>query len=409
MIAAVVVIAVAAGAVMLMNNGSNDNPNTPVTPDDPVIPPKEKSDVEKAREAAAAEAEKNYSKGGLYRLKAVIAPTDMASVSGSVQLIDVIEDWYAKVYGDLYEGADKLTLADAKKDTAFWNKYCDYERMAWTNSDGTISYKTEYITGSKELNTYTIPAKGADVGILIGGSYASIAYYMDCFEHNVKPYSAEANKITEITTKLQRLLYSGLVMSSVTNSYPELAKMYPENYLERCTSLAKYDKEALAEDLKNAAAIPDSVVILMASNGMSADLTFTVETASLYGAYCYFNNAHTIPESLQVIDTEGRIFGYGTTVDKVIEDMQLRMYKVWWSVQKLGNPVHKAYFESNKGKALSATSTGTYICEFFGWDISLMDGKEHSTEDLLEQKPDVLIFYTNDSRTQDEEMRATAV
>ena len=82
-------------------------------------------------------------KKGLYALDATILDVDMGGMSGTPKMVETIEYMYTSVYGDLKEGADKLTLADAKADTTFWNTYCNYTpTVSVDSSTGAITYKT---------------------------------------------------------------------------------------------------------------------------------------------------------------------------------------------------------------------------------------------------------------------------
>ena len=363
------------------------------------------SDEEKEKQ----QKEEDAKKGGLYLLKADIIPVDMGGLAGTPKVVESLTEMYTAVYGKLPAAAEKLTIEDAKKDTEFWNTFCTYEKTAKRNSDGSITYSSVYKTGSNEVTEYTIPNNGATKLIGTGGGYMYALYYLLCTKYNVEPFSDAAIKNKDLLKEFQSIPYSGLNLSSIAVSSQALADMYPASYLSRCTSLQYYDMETLGNDAKAASDGGKETVVLMASSSMNAKVTEVTELITEAGGYCLFNNAKGIPQTFQMIEAVGYILGYGDYVDSLMESLELKLYKLYWAGKQQDGASHKAYMESSSGKAISATGNAAVCCRFFGWDTSLMDGKEHDTESLLNEKPDIIMFYTNDTRDMDTKMRATNV
>ena len=121
--------------------------------------------------------------------------------------------------------------------------------------------------------------------------------------------------------------------------------------------------------------------------------------------YAFFGPS-SIKEVFSCIECIGLLLGFDkNTVDKVIQDIQLRLYKVYYSVQKkVTEPKPLVFWEANSGKSVKS-QMALVIVEFLGFDSKLLDGAEHDLENLLMEKPKFLVFYTNDSRTDEEKMR----
>ncbi len=374
-VAAVVIVAAAAAVILMNNNGGNDDDKK--------------------------------SKGGLYALDATILDVDMGGMSSTPKMVETIEYMYKSVYGDLAKGAENLTIEDAKKDTKFWSTYCTYEPSAFVGSDGKITYKTVLDDNTTVYHDVTLDGP-ANKLISTGTAYPTILYYVLCYKYNVEPFSDAAFKNTQLVNEFKSINFSGLQISSIETSTPELVKYYSSDYRSSCGSLKTYEQETLAKDVKDAYDGGKNRVVLMGSGTIAKDYNETVnKLVTENGGTISLNTSSTIPTTFAGIEHVAILFGFGDYVDKVIQDLELRLYKVYWSAQK-STETHKAYFEGSSGKSTSATGSGCSLCKFFGWDVSLFTGAEFDTETLLSEKPDVMIYYTNDTRTLDEKMRITS-
>ncbi len=351
-------------------------------------------------------------KKGLYKLDAtVIDDIDMGGMSGTPKMVETMEHMYDKVYGDLTDSAKKKTLDDAKKDTDFWNTYCKYTKLATVDGEGKIHYKTA-VTDTGTDSTDRVMDGPATKLIATGSAYAFSQYYFICAKYSVIPFSTEAKNNAALVAEFQALNYGGLNLEDIATSSTELASYYGNSYLNRCSSISTYDREQMGQDVSNAYNGGANEVILMGSASLAKtnnpDFVNTVETNN---GHIMLMNAKTIPATFAMVDQIGVILGYSAYVDEVIQDLQLRLYKVYVSVaeknEALSTP-HKAYFEGSSGKASGSTSSGKSLCDFFGWNTTLFDGQEHDTESLLVAAPDILMFYTNDDRAKDVKMRVTS-
>ena len=349
-------------------------------------------------------------KKGLYKLDAAYLEIDMGGMAGTPKVIDTLEYMYKGVYGDLTDNAKKKTIADAKADTTFWDTYAKYTKIATRDGD-TVTYKTVVNDSTTKTSDKVFTGKATKI-IGTGSAYPYAAYMFICSKYNVKPFSSDADKNTDVKNEFQSLVYGGLMKEDIKTSSEQLEKLLPASYVEACSSIKSYKDDKMGQDVKNAAT-GGQTVFLMGSATIAADKNSTfVSVVETNGGHILLNNAKNIPNTLAMIDQLGVIMGYDDQVDKVIEDIQLRMYQIYFSAQEknAANPdkVYKAYFEGSSGKASGKTSNGAACCKFFGWDTSLFDGAEHDTENLLTEKPNILMFYTNDSRSMDEKMRVTS-
>ena len=357
---------------------------------------------------------KTEEKKGLYLLDAAVLDIDMGAMSGTPKVIDTIEYMYSSVYGELTDTAKGKTITDAQADTTFWNEYCKYTKLATVDGDGKIHYKTA--TNTKGTDSVEKVMDGPATKLIATGSaYAFSQYYFLCAKYDVKPFSDAAKNNTALVNEFQSLNYAGLTKADIATSSADLAALYGADYIDRCSSLKTYDLEKLGTDVKNArgTSAPYNEVILMGSatiaKASNPEIVTTVETNN---GHVMLMNAKDIPATFAMVDQIGTILGASEAqIDEVIQDLQLRLYKVYVSLTEknagLTTP-HKAYFEGSGGKASSATGSGKSLCDFFGWDTTLFDGAEHDTESLLTAKPDVLMFYTNDDRAKDVKMRVTS-
>ena len=348
-------------------------------------------------------------KGGLYELNAKIIDVDMGGMSGTPKVIDTLEMMYHAVYGDFAEGTDKLTISDAKTDSEFWSKYCTYDHLAKVESDGTIRYHT--VADEKmTLVEKTLPANGANKLIATGSAYAFTQYYMICAKYNVEPFSDEASKNSELLKEFQSLNYAGLMLDDIKTSSEKLASLYPADYKSRCGSIKTYDLEMIGQDVKDAGAGGNTVIVMGSGTINKKNNAQVLSTIENNGGYMLLNNAKSIPETFAMVEEIGIVLGYSEYVDEVIEGLELQLYKIYYSLQQHADEKHKAYFEGSSGKASGKTGSGYSLCgDFFGWDVSLFDGAEHDTENLLQEKPDIILFYTNDERSMDVKMRISSV
>ena len=341
-------------------------------------------------------------KGGLYTLDADVVEVTMGGITASPKIVDSIESLYSDIYGELTD--DTLTIEDAMADTAFWEKYCTYEPMITDNGDGTYT-----VVSTDGKNPVEIELGVMDKMISTSTIYLTTIYYLVCMKYGETPYSDEALANEELVAEYQRVVAGGTTLNYIgTNT--ELRDYFDaDRYIDGgANTLSNYETETLAQNIKDASA-DGSKTVLIASGGMrasSVDLPFIDRTVRAAGGQAgIFLSVTDIPQAFASIELLGYLFGYGEYVEPMIQDLQERLYKVYYSLQNT-DETHKIYWETYDGTSVRLSGMSGEIVDFFGWDDSLVTGGEVDTERILMEKPDILIFYTNDQRSDDEKMRA---
>ena len=341
-------------------------------------------------------------KGGLYTLDADVVEVTMGGITASPKIVDSIESLYSDIYGELTD--DTLTIEDAMADTAFWEKYCTYEPMITDNGDGTYT-----VVSTDGKNPVEIELGVMDKMISTSTIYLTTIYYLVCMKYSETPYSDEVLANEELVAEYQRVVAGGTTLDYIgTNT--ELRDYFDaDRYIDGgANTLSNYETETLAQNIKDASA-DGSKTVLIASGGMrasSVDLPFIDRTVRAAGGQAgIFLSVTDIPQAFASIELLGYLFGYGEYVEPMIQDLQERLYKVYYSLQNT-DETHKIYWETYDGTSVRLSGMSGEIVDFFGWDDSLVTGGEVDTERILMEKPDILIFYTNDQRSDDEKMRA---
>ena len=341
-------------------------------------------------------------KGGLYTLDADVVEVTMGGITASPKIVDSIESLYSDIYGELTD--DALTIEDAMADTAFWEKYCTYEPMITDNGDGTYT-----VVSTDGKNPVEIELGVMDKMISTSTIYLTTIYYLVCMKYGETPYSDEALANEELVAEYQRVVAGGTTLDYIgTNT--ELRDYFDaDRYIDGgANTLSNYETETLAQNIKDASA-DGSKTVLIASGGMrasSVDLPFIDRTVRAAGGQAgIFLSVTDIPQAFASIELLGYLFGYGEYVEPMIQDLQERLYKVYYSLQNT-DETHKIYWETYDGTSVRLSGMSGEIVDFFGWDDSLVTGGEVDTERILMEKPDILIFYTNDQRSDGEKMRA---
>ena len=341
-------------------------------------------------------------KGGLYTIYADFFEVTLGGITASPKIVDSIESLYSDIYGELTD--DTLTIEDAMADTAFWEKYCTYEPMITDNGDGTYT-----VVSTDGKNPVEIELGVMDKMISTSTIYLTTIYYLVCMKYSETPYSDEVLANEELVAEYQRVVAGGTTLDYIgTNT--ELRDYFDaDRYIDGgANTLSNYETETLAQNIKDASA-DGSKTVLIASGGMrasSVDLPFIDRTVRAAGGQAgIFLSVTDIPQAFASIELLGYLFGYGEYVEPMIQDLQERLYKVYYSLQNT-DETHKIYWETYDGTSVRLSGMSGEIVDFFGWDDSLVTGGEVDTERILMEKPDILIFYTNDQRSDDEKMRA---
>lgn len=347
-------------------------------------------------------------KKGLYRLDATVSDVNMGQCSATPGVILTFEQMYADYYGELVD--DTLTIEDAKKDTEFWNKYGQWTPIIKDNGDGT--YTVESVTGAKGHESETLIIPPVDTVVSLGTMYTETMYFLACTLYGVEPYTEEGLHNADVCGCLQSHIAGGMSYDYYVTNEVEYMLSYIDksSYLDLgVNSVQTVEKEKLMQILEDAGENGTKEVLYLASGTRLTTDYYdnNVEPCKKTGSYYAFFGPTEISEVYSSIECIGHLTGFDDkTIQELIENIQLRLYKVYHSVQEKtdGTSSGYAYWESSSGKAIKS-AMGKIIVEFLGFDSKLLDGAEHDMESLLQDKPSYLIFYTNDTRTDAEKMR----
>lgn len=345
-------------------------------------------------------------KKGLYKLNAVVTEVNMGQCSATPGVIVTLEDMYEAYYGDLVD--DTLTIDDAKADTDFWSTYGTWDSLISDNGDGTLDVTVS--TSAKGDETVTMSV--CDTAVVMGTMYSETMYFLACAENDVEVYSEESYTNAGVKEFLSNAITGGMIYSYFED--------YDVEYMLKCvsesdyfdlgvTSVQKVEPETLASALEDAMSDGNNAVYFASGTRMTADYyDNNVNPCKSTGANYAFFGPTTISDVFSCVEAIGCIMGFDDeTIDEVIEDIQLRLYKIYYSVESKTSGTTDttyAYWESGLGSTVKS-SMAKVIVQYLGFDASLLDGADHDLESLLEDNPKLLIFYTNDSRTMDEMMR----
>ncbi|MDR1404162.1 MAG: hypothetical protein LBJ20_01150 [Candidatus Methanoplasma sp.] len=366
--AAIVVVIAAAAAVIVLNSGSENE------------------------------------KGGLYALNAQVISVDMGGISATPKMVESIEDLYGQVYGDYVRTG--FTINDAKSDTEFWNKYCDYDSVVASNPDGSYTVRIEIQSGEREI---TLEAE-ADAMLSMGTIYMTTVYYYLCHKYSEEPYSDGALGNGDLKEEFQRVIAGGTSLTYVGNQTELGGYFDADQYLDAGqNTIGNYDLEKMGQHVKDLADMGRSVILVGSGKSVSDSSYATIRNVVLTqgGEEAVLVTATDIKDAFANIECLGYILGYGEYANALIEDLQVRLYTVYYSIQQRNQNTegHSVYWEDYSGSSIRATGMSANIMNFMGWDTSLLTNSEIDTEALLQEKPDIIVFYTNDTRPMDTKMR----
>jgi hypothetical protein len=348
-------------------------------------------------------------KKGLYRLDPVISMVDMGKCSATPAVIVTLEDMYRDYYGDLVKG--DLTLADAQADTDFWKEFCEWAPIITAKPNGTYDVKISTGVAGQETVTKNIPV--CDTAVIMGTMYSETLYYLACKMYDLEIYSEESYTDPRMADYMNSTIAGGMLYSYFDRNNVDymlrILEMDPYSDLG-VTTVQSMDSEKLTSVLKDANGRTDGNVVYFASGArMTSNEHYNNNTrpCDVTDSYYAFFSPSKINDVFASVECIGLLMGFSEeTLYGLIEDIQLRLYKVYYSVQEktAGKGEEKIYWEGNSGRAVNSTMASV-ISEFLGFDSSLLNGAEQDIESLLAVKPTYIVFYKNDGRSIDELMR----
>ena len=243
---------------------------------------------------------------------------------------------------------------------------------------------------------------------LVGTStiYMTSIYYLLCEKYHETPYSDGALHNTALVNEFQFVVAGGTPLDYIKDN----TELYPyfdssKYYDGGSASLKNYDSEKMMQNVADAVGEEHYRVLFMGSYVTSASMaadypTVRANVKSAGAVEAVFPETTDFLSSFAGIELVAYLFGYEEYVADLISHLQTDLYNVYKTAKasdKYGTL--KCYWEGNSGKSVKMSGMSSSIIDFLGWNSIYSKSVAQDTEDIISKEPDVIIFYTNDTRT----------
>ncbi len=255
-------------------------------------------------------------------------------------------------------------------------------------------------------NYETLSLKKCDRLVGTSTIYMTSIYYLLCQKYNEVPYSDAALNNKDLVNEFQFVVAGGTPLNYIKDN----TELYPyfdsSKYFEGdSASLKSYDSERMMRNVADAVGKENYRVLFMGSYvtsaSMAADYVAVRANVKSAGAVeAVFPETTDFLSSFAGIQLVAYLFGYEKYADALISGLQKDLYNVYKTVnanEKYGNL--KCYWEGNSGKSVKMSGMSKSIIDFLGWNSIYSKSVQQDTEDIISKQPDVIIFYTNDTRS----------
>lgn len=336
---------------------------------------------------------------GWYSWDPIAFETKSAYITLSPGLVDGIEKMYAEIYGDEVDYSG-YTIADVPSD------FMKYDSLVTSVTDDTVVIDSTVREKSTSTGKVTVPTtvnKCPD-NLLCTGGYAAILEAL--LEYKYSPSSA-VDKLWDYVYALDKsalpggsadieALYGLKVPSdivSVNSTYSLITNLekyvdYVDGGTQNGETFVMLAAGALGNDYSELSPFYD---LLESKNGAASAVFF------------YSNN---ITDVLAALDALGAIYDLQDEAQEIIDEWRLKFYAIQQEALD-EDENYKVYLESNTG---TAAGSGTITSDAF----SLLNMVNINTtaswqkipeETIIEEMPDVIIFYDTNTKSWDERMR----
>ena len=377
-IAILVVAAIAVAVVVTNNNGSNQTP----TPDD------------------GGNTEPTPELKGFYSWSPTMIRVNSSYSACTPAFMSIVETGYKAVYGDI---PDYKNVKRADIPSKYLYPYTDFTRV---DSNGKLVIKTFDNTSDGKKEAYLDKTLDFTPTKIISYMDANIdtIYRILCDYYGETPYAAG----NTADTKLWELI-PAMTSTVKTNLEKNYSLKVPDTVTIFGTS---------QEDLTNFCGNLDpkeKVVIFMSeynirstnkSTWWGTNTAITEANPNIQFVYTLSNSPSMILSTMEMM---GEIIGFENT-ESMMTKILAEIYVMQKAIDASGKKI-SFYAETNAKKAVASnTNMGgmfTYILKMDNivTGDNLMNGTL-SDEKIIEAQPDLLVFYQNDSRSDDECMRA---
>lgn len=340
--------------------------------------------------------------GGFYSWGPTVVEVDGDYSNCTPSFMTIAETVYRAVYGEVpsFEG---IGLGDIPDEYLY--AYTDY---VTENGDGTLTVKTfdNGSVGTSEAYADKVIRFIPDQVLPYTDAYVDTIYYMLCDLTGEVPHSGD-------TAEAEALLWETIpaLPSTVRDG---VESKYDLEVPDSVTILGTSQ-----EDLVNyCASVPDDVdvIVLMSEYNIRStnssswwDVNGMIESQcdNVQFIYLLSNSVSMVLSTTEMI---GKVLGYGGT-DDIMTSILAEIYVMQEAIDDMypDGDTPTFYVEQASGNAVgSNTLMGGIFADILKleniFDGSLM-GSAMSDEDIVAAQPQVIGFYTSDTRSMDEKMR----
>lgn len=334
---------------------------------------------------------------GWYSWDPIAMETKSAYFSITPLLITAAEGMYEEIYGSEIDYS-KYSMSDVPDD------FLSYDSLVVSSDADTVTVKST-IRESSDANgsrvIETVVAKNPD-HLLTTSGYAAVLHELFGMR-----YGAEA-----ADTMLWDYVYALDKSSWTTASMSDLYGLtIPEDVISVTSTYSLITNLESYVDYVTGATENGESFLMLASGALGNDASelgpfFEVLDSASGPASAVFFFSNDLGDVLSAFEVVGAIYGLEDEAQQYIDNFRLHMYAINQESQAkdLG---YKVYLESNSG---TAAGSGTITSDVFNMlcleNINKTDQWQTiSDEVVIDEQPEVIIFYDTNTKSWDERMR----
>lgn len=343
-------------------------------------------------------------KGGFYSWDPTVLEVNGAYSNSTPSLLTLLDDLYEGIYGKL-PSTDNIDI-DSIPSEDLWQ----YEKYVTMNDDGTLSVRTynSSSTGKTAPNAVTSIEGTAEKVVCYTAAYVDTIYNILC-----SYYEEDRGSSPKADARLWEIV-AGVSSDCKSALESDFNIKVPGSVLifDLGEKLVTY-----SEQLAGECAEDENIVIFMTEyNIRSTNAKITEDTVNAIEkntngkvkfVFLLSNSLSMVLSNTEMI---GSILGIEYT-EEFISNALIDIYAIKSEIKNMAlQEKYTVYVETASGKAAGSGNLITnLLTEILGLDniadnLTLMESKL-SDEQIINSQPDVIIFYSNDSRTMDEKMR----
>ncbi len=315
---------------------------------------------------------------------------------------DQVELMYKDIYGEAPDYS-KYKMSDVPED---YLKPVSYI-VSQTNDTITIKSQFRAVTTDSQSQEVNVTLNKNCKYMMAAGSQVCLLYALLLEKYDGNKTTAES-KLWEIVYAMDKSAFAGGsadITKSMGLTIPSSVKKLTSTYYlnKNLTEYTGYVESATASgDVVIMTGVAGDNYEALSGTGKFLDM---LSNATPYKASYIGMFAPSVESVFGNVMTIGTLFGLAEEAQKYVDECRLKFYAMYKEAEGKN---YTAYMESAKA---SAAGTGTIIngvmtnilhlkniCDHEQW-------KEVGNEFVIDKRPKVIIFYENDTRTDDELMR----